>query len=318
MVAFFFPGQGSQAVGMGHALAEAHREARETYQEADDALGQSISRICFHGSEGDLRRTEVTQPAILATSVAALRVLRANRPDLAPTFFAGHSLGEWTALVAAGSLAFPDALRLVRERGRLMQAAVPEGEGAMLAVIGLPPEAIAAICAEVAAETGAVFAPANFNSPEQTVVSGHSRAAEPAMERLRAAGAKKVTRLAVSAPFHCPLMAPVADGLNRALYPVEVRPPSAPVVSNVDAEPNRDPARVKGLLVAQVTGPVRWVEVVQRIAREGTTVGVELGPGRVLGTLCKRIVRGFEVHSIHDPATLDHALAELAHQPSLP
>jgi [acyl-carrier-protein] S-malonyltransferase len=311
MVAFFFPGQGSQAPGMGRALCEAFPAAREVFEAADDALGWPLSRTCFEGPEEDLRRTEVTQPALLTTSVATLRALEAARPDLRPTRLAGHSLGEWSALVASGALEFGDAVRLVRERGRLMQAAVPEGEGVMLAVLGLPPSDIERICAEAASATEAVFAPANYNAPEQTVISGHARAAGLAKEKLAAAGAKKVVTLPVSAPFHCPLMEPAAAGLAKALEPVALRAPAAPVIANVDAAPHDDPGQLTANLIRQVTAPVRWVEVVERVVREGETLALELGSGKVLAGLARRIDRSLRVLPVGDPASLEKALEAL-------
>lgn len=311
MTSFLFPGQGSQAPGMGQALAEAFPIARQTFEEADDALGFSISKLCFEGPEEELKRTELTQPAILTTSVAALRALGAARPDLAPRYVAGHSLGEWSALVAAGSLAFRDAIRLVRERGRLMQAAVPEGEGAMLAVLGLAPEVVGELCAEVSAATGVVFAPANFNSPEQTVVSGSAAAVALAQTKLTEAGAKRVVPLPVSAPFHSPMMAPAAEGLRMALEPIELGELSVPVITNVEAAPNADANRVKALLVDQVTAPVRWVESMRALVSAGETQALEIGPGKVLMGLARRIDRSLKVSSIEDPASLEKALARL-------
>ncbi len=312
MVSFLFPGQGSQEPGMGKALADAYPAARQVFEEADDALGFSLSALCFEGSEAELVRTEITQPAILATSIAALAALRAERPDLAPRYAAGHSLGEWSALVAVGALRFADAVRLVRERGRLMQLAVPEGQGAMAAVMGLEAEQIRAVCAEVSAQSAQVVVAANYNSKEQTVISGTRSAVEAAKVALEGAGAKKVALLAVSAPFHSPLMEPAARGLAEALRPIEVGRLTAPVITNVEARPNQDPERVKALLVAQVTAPVRWVETATLLLAEGEATAIEVGPGRVLAGLAKRIDRALTVLPTQDPASLQKALAALA------
>lgn len=305
MVALLFPGQGSQKVGMGKALAEAYPIARQTFAEADEALGTALSAVCFEGPEDALKRTETTQPALLTMGVALVRVLRAERPELTVEVAAGHSLGEWTALVATGALDFADALRAVRERGRLMQIAVPEGLGAMKAVLGLDPEKIRAICAEVEASAGGeLVRPANFNTPEQTVISGHAGAVEKAAVALKAAKAMKIVDVPVSAPFHCPLMQPAADGLASFIAPMVVRAPACPVVSNVDAAANSDAARIKPLLIQQITAPVRWIEVTQAIVARGVTDAIELGPGKVLAGMVKRIDKSLRVQSAEDPATL--------------
>ena len=312
MVSLLFPGQGSQYQGMGRTLADTSAAAQEVFQMADAALGFEISKLCFEGSEEELRRTELTQPAILTTSIAAWRAFCSRHSDMTePRFVAGHSLGEWSALVVAGALSFQDAVRLVHERGRLMQQAVPLGEGAMLAVIGLSPDEVSRLCAEVEAQEGAVFKPANFNSSEQVVVSGHARAAEKAQQLFSEAGAKKVVPLPVSAPFHSPLMKSAREGLKLALEPVTVNPLSVPVVTNVEAQPNSDPKRVKDLLVEQVTAPVRWVEVIQHIVEQGETLALELGPGRVLMGLARRIDRRLKVLPVGDPETLEKALTQL-------
>lgn len=312
MLALIFPGQGSQATGMGKSLSEAFPVARRTFEEADDALGAPLSRLCFEGPDSELEKTENTQPAILATSTAVFRVLRGERPDLVPSFGAGHSLGELSALVAAGVLRFPDALRLVRERGRLMQQAVPIGEGAMSAILAVPPEVVTAVCGKVEAEhAGAVVRPANFNGPEQTVISGSKAGVDLASAALSAEGAK-VMPLKVSAPFHSPLMAPAARGLEAALAPLELGLYRFPIVSNVEALPGQDNTRTKALLVEQVTAPVRWVEIVRFLASRGVTRALELGPGKVLAGLVKRIDKGLEVLSAGDPASLEKALGALA------
>lgn len=311
MVTFLFPGQGSQAAGMGKALADELTAARRTFEEADDALGMKLSTLCFEGPEEALKRTEVTQPAILTTSVAAWRVLMEKRPDLAPSYAAGHSLGEWSALVAAGALRFQDAVKLVQLRGRFMQEAVPEGEGAMAAVIGLSPEKVREICEEVSSASGQVVAAANFNSPEQTVISGAAAAVAAASEKCEAADASRVMPLPVSAPFHSALMKPAADKLAEALDPIEVSAPAAPIITNVEAAPNQDAARVKQLLVEQVTAPVRWVETVRFLVDDGETTAVEIGPGKVLMGLARRIDRKLKVHGLQDPASLEKTLAAL-------
>ncbi len=312
MVTLLFPGQGSQSAGMGRSLADAYPEARAVFEAADEALGTKLSKLCFEGPEETLRHTEVTQPAILTTSIAALRAVQTERPDLTFAFAAGHSLGEFSALVAAGVLQFEDAVRLVQTRGRLMQAAVPSGEGAMSAVMGLEAGPIAQVCEDVTREVGTVVAPANFNSPEQTVISGEAKAVAEANQRLSAAGAKKVVELAVSAPFHCALMQPAADGLREALADIDVGSFAFPVVSNVEARPNTDPTRVKALLVQQVTAPVRWVESVRALAEAGQTSALEVGPGKVLMGLARRIDRGLKVGLTQDADSLKKAVEALA------
>lgn len=311
MVTFLFPGQGSQSPGMGKALADELDVARRTFEEADDALGMKLSKLCFEGPEEELKRTEVTQPAILTTSVAAWRALKEKRPDLTPAFTAGHSLGEWSALVATGALRFFDAVKLVQLRGRFMQEAVPEGKGAMAAVIGLTPEKVSEICEEVSASTGETVAAANFNFPEQTAISGGATAVAAASEKCNEAGAFRVMPLPVSAPFHSALMKPAADRLEKALEPIEVCPPSAPVITNVEAAPNQDADRVKALLVQQVTAPVRWVETIRFLVDNGETAAVELGSGNVLMGLARRIDRKLKVHGVRDPSSLEKTLGAL-------
>ncbi len=293
MRALVFPGQGTQKVGMGAALAAASAAARRVYDEADDVLGEKLSRLCWEGPEAELMLTANAQPAILTTSIA---VLRAIQPP--PTFgaCAGHSLGEWSALVAAGAIRFADAVRLTRLRGRLMQEAVPAGTGAMAAILGLAPADIDAVCAEAA--HGEVVSAANLNGAGQIVIAGHKGAVERAMALAKARGAKRAVPLAVSAPFHCALMAPAAERLAAALADVAVTDPSVPVVHNADAQPNRDRARVKELLVRQVTAPVRWEACVQTLAALGATEAWELGAGNVLAGLVKRIAPGIAVTSM--------------------
>jgi len=316
MIAFIFPGQGSQKVGMGKAFADAEPIARETFAEADAALGllrQSsggqgtpLSHLCFEGPESDLQLTEHTQPAILTVSVAIARVLEARgwRPD----FYAGHSLGEYSAHVAAGTFAFADAVRTVRNRGRYMQEAVPVGTGAMAAILGLDGDAVAAAC--VAAAEGEVVSPANLNGAGQVVIAGTKAAVERAGVLAKAAGAKRVIPLSVSAPFHCALMKPAEDRLAPELRALAVQAPRRPVVANIDAEPKRDGAAAIEALVRQVSGAVRWEAVVRRLASEGVRTYVEVGPGTVLAGLVRKIDREARVASLEDPTGLD-ALAPL-------
>ncbi len=261
-------------------------EARRTFEEADEAFGGPLSRWIRKGPGEELRRTEVTQPAILTASLALYRVLAPRLPD-EPAFFAGHSLGEYTALVAAGALPFGDAVRLVRRRGVFMQEAVPEGRGAMAAVLGLPAEEVAAICDAIAG-----VSPANFNSPLQTVIAGEAAAVAEASERLRTAGAKRVRPLDVSAPFHCPLMKPAAERLAHALGEAPLEDPRVPVLSNVSARPYRTAAEARELLREQVCAPVRWSDTVKTLVAEGTRIQLEVGPGNVLTGLAARIDRG--------------------------
>jgi len=282
---------------MGRKVSEASRAARETFSLADEVLGLPLTRLCFEGPEDDLLRTEIQQPAILTTSIALLRALR-ERTDVAPAYLAGHSLGEYAALVASGSLAFEDAVRIVHARGRFMQEAVPEGRGAMAAVLGLSPEQVAKACEVARRESGRTVAPANYNAPSQTVIAGEAMAVELACSRARQEGARRTIPLAVSAPFHCELMAPAAEKLALELARVRFADPDPPVVTNVDAEPNRDGSRVAGLLEAQVTAPVRFSESVLRMQALGVKKMLEVGPGRVLTGLVGRIARTIERASL--------------------
>lgn len=311
MIACVFPGQGSQTPGMGRTMASAYAVARETFEQADEALQRPLSTLIFEGDEADLKRTENTQPALLTTSIATWRVLKKLKPTLTPAFAAGHSLGEWSALVAVGAIAFEDAVKAVQQRGRFMQEAVPEGEGAMAAVIGLSPSEVSEICREAAKSTSVVVAPANLNSSEQIVISGASKAVADASARASAAGAKKVVPLPVSAPFHCPLMRPAADRLAEVLESIPISPLSAPVVSNVEATANRDPSRVKPLLIEQVTAPVRWEESIRFIATQGVETAIEVGPGRVLAGLIRRIDRKMKVHPSDDLDALEKTVAAI-------
>ena len=296
--ALLFPGQGSQRVGMGRDLAHEFAAARQTYEEADEVLGFALSRLCFEGPEAELTLTEHTQPAILTTSIAVFRAL-AER-GLAFDVVAGHSLGEWSALVAAGAIEFRDAVRLTRLRGTYMQAAVPAGHGAMAAVMGLDRAALDAVC-ERASQPGEPVEPANLNGAGQIVISGAAAAVDRAIAEAKAAGAKRATKLAVSAPFHCSLMQPAADQLAAALAGVAIAAPSVPVVNNATAQPTQDPERIRALLIAQVTAPVRWEESIQAIAAMGVTRAYELGSGSVLKGLVRRIADAIETTSIGEP-----------------
>ncbi len=295
--AFIFPGQGSQYAGMGKDLADNFKPAAHVFAEADDALGFKLSKLCFEGPEEELKLTANTQPAILTVSIAALQVLR-EETSLTADFFAGHSLGEYSALVAAGAMQFADAVRTVRARGTFMQEAVPVGVGSMAAILGVEADVLAEICAEAA--QGEVVSPANFNSPGQIVVAGHSGAVNRAIEIAKARGFRKAMLLPVSAPFHSSLMEPAGVRLARVLESVEISPLQAPVVSNVEAKPNSDAKRVKELLVKQVSAPVRWDASVQEMAACGVTSFVEIGPGKVLAGLVKRIDKTAETRNIQD------------------
>jgi [acyl-carrier-protein] S-malonyltransferase len=299
-IAFIFPGQGSQYVGMGKEFYDHFKAAKEVFEEADDTLRFSISELCFRGPEEALRFTENTQPAILTTSIAALRVLESEK-GVNPQLTAGHSLGEYCALVASGALSFADAVHTVRLRGKFMQEAVPVGEGTMAAILGMERKEVEELCEEFS--SGEVLSPANFNCPGQIVIAGHSTAVQRAIEGVKQKG-KKAVLLPVSAPFHSPLMKPAGARLENALEGVSVRDLEVPVVTNVEAEVNQSKDRVKELLVAQVSSPVRWEESMRRMIEKGIERVVEIGPGKVLSGLMKRIDTHVETGNLEDIKTL--------------
>jgi len=298
--AFIFPGQGSQYVGMGKEFYDHFRVAKEVFEEADDTLRFSISSLCFQGPEEKLKLTENTQPAILTTSIAALKVLQMEK-GIHPQFAAGHSLGEYSALVASGALTFAEAVQTVRLRGKFMQEAVPVGEGAMAAILGMEREEVEKLCEE--AQAGEVLSPANFNCPGQIVIAGHSKAVQRAIERVKQNG-KRAVLLPVSAPFHSPLMKPAGARLEKALEEISVRDLNVSVVTNVEAEINTSKGKVKALLVAQVSSPVRWEESMRRMIEEGVEQVLEIGPGKVLSGLMKRIDSTVGTGNLEDLQTL--------------
>ncbi|MEY2413170.1 MAG: [acyl-carrier-protein] S-malonyltransferase [Acidobacteriaceae bacterium] len=302
-IALLFPGQGSQSVGMGKELTEKYEVARRTFEEADEALGYKLSQLCFEGPEEQLRLTEITQPAILTASVAAFRVLKErsdNKINFA--FVAGHSLGEYSAHVAAGTIAFADAVRTVRDRGKYMQEAVPVGVGAMAAILGLAIDKVAEICADAA--QGEVCEPANINSPEQIVISGNSAAVERAAKLADERGAKRAKLLPVSAPFHCSLMKPAQDRLAVDLRALNFHQPSVPVICNVEAAVVDDAERSRAALIRQVTGSVRWDESMRRLFSQGVQKFIEVGPGKVLCGLLRQIDRAKTCMNVADEASL--------------
>jgi len=306
-LAFVFPGQGAQAPGMGQALSDAFDVSREVFAVADRALDFSLSGMCFTGSAEDLALTENTQPSILTVSIAAWKAL--TERGIAPEGAAGHSLGEYSAHVAAGTVVFADAVRSVRARGRFMQEAVPVGEGSMAAILGLDVEVIREVCARVADQQ--VVEPANINAPGQVVLAGHAGAVARAVEGCREAGARRAVELDVSAPFHSSLMQPAAERLAPVLEEVTFSDPAFPVYTNVDAEPVNTAAAARDALVRQVDSPVRWLELIRRMAADGFDTFVELGPGSVLSGLARRIDRRLKTVSVSDPEGLEKALAVL-------
>jgi [acyl-carrier-protein] S-malonyltransferase len=306
-IAFVFPGQGSQHVGMGKDLCEHFAVAREVFEQADEALGFPLSTLCFSGPEAELKRTENTQPAMLAASVAALRVLETETP-LRPDYAAGHSLGEYTALICARAFSFLDAIRIVRQRGRFMQEAVPEGDGSMAVILGLEMDEVQSLCA--AASQGDIVAPANYNGGGQIVIAGSRPAVARAGALAKERGAKRVLDLPVSAPFHCELMRPAAERLRQVLEPISIAPLSVGVITNVEAEVNRDLQRVKPLLAEQAVRPVRWEESVRKLEALGCRRIFEVGPGKVLAGLIKRISRSLEVENFASTEDLARTRAE--------
>jgi [acyl-carrier-protein] S-malonyltransferase len=301
MIAFVFPGQGSQFAGMGRDLADNFPVARQIFEEADDALGFKLSRLCFDGPDEDLKLTANTQPAILTHSIAAWRVLQ-QEVGLEAGIAAGHSLGEYSALVSAGAIAFADAVRTVRQRGQFMQEAVPVGQGAMAAILGLDNAQLLEVCE--AAGQGEIVSPANFNSSGQIVIAGHTNAVNRACELAKEKGAKRALPLPVSAPFHCALMEPAAQRLQEVLAQIPIGKLVCPVVSNVEAKPNQEAGRVVELLVRQVCAPVQWTDSVQAMVDAGVTRFIELGPGKVLSGLIKRMARDAELQNVEDCASL--------------
>lgn len=310
-IALIFPGQGSQVVGMGKDLSEKYPVARQTFEEADEALGYKLSQLCFEGPEEELRLTEKTQPAILTTSIAALRVLQSQIPK--PAFVAGHSLGEYSAHVASGTFSFADAVRTVRNRGKYMQEAVPVGVGAMAAILGMDPKKVADVCHDAA--QGEVCSPANINSPDQIVISGNTAAVERAAKLADERGAKRAKLLPVSAPFHCSLMKAAQERLEGDLSKIKWNKPVYPVVCNVDAELVTDDQKALNTLVRQVTGSVKWDQCMRLLIAQGVDLFIEVGPQKVLTGLMRQIDRTRTCLSVGDEASLGKTLEALAQRP---
>jgi len=306
-IAFLFPGQGSQATGMGKELAALYPVARQTFQEADDALGFSLSQLCFEGPDDQLKMTEITQPAILTMSTAVSRVLKEK--GIVPQYVAGHSLGEYSAHVAAGTLDFADAVRTVRKRGQYMQQAVPAGQGAMAAILGMPIDQLQQVCDEAA--QGEIVSPANINSPDQIVISGNVKAVERAAQLAKQRGAKRAIMLQVSAPFHCALMEPAQDRLSPDLAALNFRDPQVPVIANIDSEPKTTAAASRDALLRQVTDAVQWSPSMQKLVQLGVKLFVEVGPGKVLCGLMRQIDRAQSCVNVEDEASLQKALGIL-------
>lgn len=301
MLAFVFPGQGAQHAGMGKELAGNFSVARHVFEEANDVLGFDLAKLCFEGPEDELKLTANTQPAILTTSIAALQVMQ-QEAGLVADYVAGHSLGEYSALVAAGAMTFSDAVSVVHQRGKFMQQAVAVGEGAMAAILGIDSELLEKVCAEAA--QGQVVSAANYNSPGQIVIAGHTAAVNRAIELAKDNGAKKAMLLPVSAPFHCALMMPAGERLASVLEHVVFQPLNIPVVTNVEARANADHSRIRELLVAQVSAPVRWDASVLTMVDQGVERFIEIGPGKVLSGLIRRIERKMAIANIEDVASL--------------
>lgn len=311
-IAFLFPGQGSQAVGMGKDLVEKYPLARQTFDEADAALGYKLSTVCFEGPEDQLRLTEITQPAILTVSIAVLRVLETRIPK--PSYVAGHSLGEYSAHVTAGTFSFAEAVRTVRNRGKYMQEAVPVGVGAMAAILGMDAAKVTEVCKDAA--QGEVCEPANLNSPEQIVISGNTAAVERAAKLADERGAKRAKLLPVSAPFHCSLMKPAQDRLEKDLNALKMQKPVYPVACNVDAELVTDNQRARDTLVRQVTGAVKWEQCMRLLIAQGVQTFIEIGPGKVLCGLMRQIDRSRTCMNVSDDASLEKALEALGKTPA--
>jgi [acyl-carrier-protein] S-malonyltransferase len=307
--ALLFPGQGSQSVGMGKEIAEKYPVAKQIFEEADSALGYKLSQLCFEGPEDQLKLTEITQPAILTVSIAAYRVLHEKAPNLKPAFVAGHSLGEYSAHVAAGTLSFADAVRTVRDRGKYMQTAVPVGVGAMAAILGMPIEQLAAVCSDAA--QGETVSPANINSPDQIVISGSAAAVQRAADLAKERGAKRAIMLQVSAPFHCALMQPAQDALAKDLTALNFNASSIPVVKNIDGAPTSNGDEARTALIHQVTGAVQWVRSMQTLTSAGVDTFIEVGPGKVLCGLMRQIDRGKACMNVEDEASLRKLLAAI-------